>query len=145
MQIEAGAKQLHAHGAALDVPAGPPFSPRGGTKALSVLGRSRLPQREISHGFLLILIATDPFPNPHRVEVQFHKLTVMATRAAVFLDAEIYRAVRRFVSEATNHELFDEGEDVRDVAGRARRLVGQAAVEHWQVFKKCGLQPAREL
>src|SRR5260370_18825860 len=145
MEIEDRAEELHAHGAALDVPSGPPFSPRGRPKDLAVLGHPRLPQCEISHRLLLIFIAADSFTYPHFLEIQFHELAVLAARVPVFLDAEINRAVCRFVSETASDELLDERDDVRYVFRRAGRLVWQAAVQRAQVLKKRRLEPAREL
>src|SRR2546422_9775430 len=64
VQIETGAENLHAHRAALDVPAGAAIAPRTRPKYLPVLGRARLPEREISDGFFGVIIALHPFAAP---------------------------------------------------------------------------------
>ena len=43
VEVEGVAQQFHAHGAALDVPAGPPFAPRAGPEHLAIFGHAGLP------------------------------------------------------------------------------------------------------
>src|SRR5215471_18267735 len=62
MQIETRSQPFHAHGAALDVPSGPPLTPRARPKNLPILPNPCLPQREVRHRFFLIFVAANPLP-----------------------------------------------------------------------------------
>ena len=89
VNIKAGAQIFHAHGAALDVPAGPALAPRAGPGDPPVFRHPRFPQCEIGNGFLAVFIAGHALTRPHLLEVQVHQLPVAAATALVFFDAEI--------------------------------------------------------
>src|SRR5687767_11502012 len=78
VQVEARSENFHAHGAALDVPPGPPVAPGARPENLAVLWHPRLPQREIGERFLAIFIGLDPLPAPHLLEIQIHQLPIAA-------------------------------------------------------------------
>jgi hypothetical protein len=61
VQVEAGAEQLHAHGAALDVPAGSAVTPWARPAHHPIVGHTRFPQGEVARGFLVVLIGGDAF------------------------------------------------------------------------------------
>ena len=107
MKIETRSEQLHAHGAAFDVPAGPSLAPRTRPKNLAILRHAGLPEREVAHRFLLVLIAAYALADAHFVKIQLHQLPVLAARSAVLFDAEINRAVAGFVSHAPRHQFFN--------------------------------------
>src|ERR1043165_1837626 len=69
MQIEGRPEDFHAHGAALDVPAGPAFAPRAWPEHAAVLRYARLPQREIGHGFLRVIVALHALTHAHFFEI----------------------------------------------------------------------------
>jgi len=119
------------------MPAGTAFAPRTGPENVAVLRYARLPEREVGDGFLGVFVALDPFARLHFVEVEFEQLAVGAAAAAVFFDAEINRAVRRFVGDAAGDEFFDERNDIGNVFGGVRRVVRQKAIQRFQVLKKC--------
>src|SRR5688500_15927010 len=81
MKVEAGAENLHAHGAALDVPARPAFAPGTGPENVAVLWNPRLPQCEIGQGFFCVFVALHPFTDAHFFKVKFHQLAVGAAAA----------------------------------------------------------------
>src|SRR5690348_12398970 len=56
MEVKTFSEHFHAHGAALDVPAGPAFTPRTRPEHVAVLRHTRLPEREVRDGFLRVLI-----------------------------------------------------------------------------------------
>src|ERR1022692_2239174 len=93
MQIKARTENLHAHGAALDVPAGTTFAPRTGPENVAVVRRALLPEREVGERVLGVFIGLDPFAGPHFVKVEFDELAVNTTATAIFFDAEIDRTV----------------------------------------------------
>src|SRR5213076_3453254 len=74
MDVEVLAQIFHAHRGALDVPAGPPLSPRRGPRRLARLGR--LPQREVPDVFLLVLVVGDALAAPSSVEVDPGELSI---------------------------------------------------------------------
>src|SRR6266850_4490581 len=69
MQVECRSEQFHAHGAALDVPSRPPFTPGGRPEHRAILRHTGLPQREIRNRFLRIIVAAYAFANSHLFEV----------------------------------------------------------------------------
>ena len=73
MQVKAFAEQFHAHGAALDVPAGPAFAERTWPENIAVIRHSRFPEREVGDGFLFIFIAGNTFAGAKLVEIQFQQ------------------------------------------------------------------------
>src|SRR5436190_6069781 len=97
MEIETGSEQFHAHGAALDMPAGPAFAPGTGPEHRAVFWSACLPEREIRHGFLLVFITAHPLADAHLLEVQLHQLPVSAASAAILFNAKINRTVGRFI------------------------------------------------
>src|SRR5438445_123822 len=99
MEIEAGSEQFHAHAAALNVPAGPAFAPRAGPEYLAIVGGPRFPERKIRHRFLFILITPHPLAHAHLFEIQLNQLAILTSACAIFFDAEIDRAIRRFVRQ----------------------------------------------
>src|SRR6185295_1610880 len=99
---------LHAHGAALDVPAGPPFAPWTGPEDGPVRRHTRFPEREVGQGFLGVFVGGDSRAGAHLLEIQIDQLSVAAAAALVFLDAEIDRTVRGLVSDAALHQSVDE-------------------------------------
>ena len=145
VQVEARPEQLHAHRAALDVPAGPAFAPRAGPEHLAILRHARLPKREVSDRLLLVFVAAHPLPHAHLIKIQFHQLPIPGAAAAIFLDAEIDRAIRSLVGQAARQELLNERNDLPHVLSRARCLLRQAAVEGLEVVEKGRLELAGEL
>src|ERR1035441_315604 len=89
MQVKAWPEEFHAHGAALNVPAGPAFAPRAGPEHRAVLRRARFPEREVSNGFLLILITANALAHPQIIKVELHQLPIARASTAVFLDAAL--------------------------------------------------------
>src|SRR5438477_3061566 len=89
VQVKSRPENAHAHSAALDVPAGPAFAPGTGPEHLAIFGYPRLPKGKVGDRFLCIFIALNPLAGPHLVEVEFEQLTIAATAALVFFDAEI--------------------------------------------------------
>src|SRR6185295_10232580 len=104
VQIETRPQHFHAHGAALDVPARPSFSPGTGPEDRAILGHARFPQSKIRDGFFAVLIALHALPRPHLFEVQFHELAIAAAAALILLDTEIDRTV----SGAIGHTARDQ-------------------------------------
>ena len=128
-----------------DVPARTAFAQRFALpENVAVLRHARLPKRKVGDGFLGVFVALDPFARAHFVEVELEQLAVVAAAAAVFLDAEINRAVGGFVGDAARDEFFDERNDVGDVVGGVRRVVGQKTIQRFQVLEKRGLVLAGE-
>src|SRR6185436_5728090 len=95
VKIESRSQQLHAHGAALDVPSRPALTPWAWPEDLSVLGDTRLPQGKISHGFLVVFVVADSFANAHRLEIEINELAIFVAGRAILLDAEKDRAIGR--------------------------------------------------
>src|SRR5260370_34261930 len=65
VKIKTRSEQLHAHGTAFDMPAGPALPPWTGPKHRAVLLHARFPKRKISHRFLGVFIITNTFAYPH--------------------------------------------------------------------------------
>src|ERR1035437_3401671 len=145
VQVKAWPEELHAHGAALDVPAGPAFAPRAGPEHRAVLRHARLPEREVSNGFLLILITAHALAHPHLIKVELHQLPIARASTAVFLDAEIDRTVWSLIGQPAHQQLLDERNDLRHVLGGAGRLVRLAAVQGGEVVEEGRLELAGEL
>ncbi len=120
VQVETFAEHFHAHGAALDVPAGPAFAERTRPENIAIVRHARFPEREVGDGFLFVFIGGNAFAGAHLVEIQFQQLAVIAAAALIFGDGKINRAVVRFVGDAARDELFDERDDFGDVFGGAR-------------------------
>src|SRR3954471_1857285 len=108
MEIEAGAEQIHAHGAALDVPARTAFAPWTRPKDFAIFRNACLPKGKIGNGFFGVFVGADAFANAHLFEIQIDELTVLAAAAAVFIDAEVNGTVVGAIGDAARDEFFDE-------------------------------------
>src|SRR5690242_21943003 len=87
MQVEARSEQFHAHGAALDVPAGTAFAPRARPEHVAIFRDTRFPEGKIGDGLSFIFVAAHALPGPHLVEVRSDELAVLMAASAVLLDA----------------------------------------------------------
>ena len=143
VQVKARPKDLHAHRAALDVPARPALAPGTRPEHLAILRRARFPEGEIGDGFLRVFVAAHAFARSHFIEIQLHQLPVLAAAAAILFDAEIDRTVRSFVGSAAGDQFIDQRNDVADVPGRARGVLRTAAAERVEVFEKFRLVSGR--
>src|SRR3989442_6219055 len=79
MQIEARPKDFHAHGAALDVPAGTALAPGARPEDLAVFGHTGFPEREICNRVFRVFIALHALAGAHRLKVQIHQLPIAAS------------------------------------------------------------------
>ena len=112
-------------------------SPHGlGQKTAAVLRHARLPEGKIGHRFLGVFIAADPLAGAHFFKVQFEQLAIAAAARLVFFDAEINRAVRRAISHAAGHQLFDQRNNFGDVVAGAGRFVRTQAVERLEILEE---------
>ena len=145
VQVEARAKQLHAHGAALDVPPGPAVTPRTRPENIPIFRNPRLPEGKVRDRLLLVLVARHALSDAHFFKVQLHQLPILGAARTVLLDAEIYRPIRRAIGQPARDQLFDERDDVPNMLGGARRLVRLAAVEGLQVLPKSRLKARGDL
>ncbi len=145
VEVEIWPEQLHAHCAALDVPAGPALAPRAVPKHLAVLRHAGLPEGEVGDRFLFVLVAADAFAGAHFVEIDVEQLAVFVSGLAVFLDAEIDGAVVGLVSEAGRLEFFDELDDRADERGGVRPVVRHLAAKRLEVGEEGLLEFAGEL
>src|SRR5436190_5716964 len=108
MQIKTRPKNLHAHGAAFDMPTGTAFAPRTRPKNISIFRNTGFPERKIGQSLLGIFVRTDSFADAHFVEIQIQKLSVLPTGGTIFFDAEVHGAVCRAISEARCDEFVDQ-------------------------------------
>ena len=69
----------------------------------------------------------------------------MAAAAAIFINAEINRAVGGLISDTPGDQLFNEADDLRDVFGGARLFVRFETAEGFQILQKGGFKLAGEL
>ena len=77
MDIKRIAEIFAGHGAAFDMPARPPFAPRGFPGDVSVEFVPRFPEREVGHGILRILVIADADAGALVLAVDLRKLAVI--------------------------------------------------------------------
>src|SRR5208283_2923958 len=98
VQIKTRSENFHAHGAALDVPAGPAFTPRTSPENVAILRRARLPKCEVGHRLLGVFVALDPsllrfdaastLAGTQFVKIELEQPAIMTAGGLVFFDAE---------------------------------------------------------
>src|SRR5215471_7532541 len=110
MQVEAGTKEVHTHCAALDMPTGTPLTPGTRPKYSAVFRHTRLPKGEIGNSFLFVLVIINARIGAHFLEVQFDQLAVLQASGAIFLDAEIDRAILCPISQAAPNQLLNQSD-----------------------------------
>jgi len=88
MKVEAGAQQFHAHGAALNMPAGPAFA-QGLGQNTSPSSTARDFHNAKSAALPFILVAAHALAHAHLFEIQLNQLAILTTAGAIFFDAEI--------------------------------------------------------
>lgn len=145
VEVEAGAEQFHAHGAALDVPAGPAFAPRAGPVDLAVVIDASFPEGEVGDGVFGVFVVADAFAWAHGFEVEVKEAAVLASHGAVAIDAEVDGFVGGLVGEAAFLQALDEVDDVLDVFGGAGHGVWARAAEEVHVGEEGLLQFPGEL
>jgi len=121
MQIKGGTEQLHAHGAALDVPPRTAFPPwlaqNTAHPPARVPSRARNPPRPPSH------TRRCAPRSPTRISSnQFYQLSVLPAGVAIFFDAKIDGAIGGYIGQFPLHQLCNQFDDLGNVIGRARRL-----------------------
>ena len=99
VEVETWPEQFHAHGATLDVPAGPALAPRAVPKHIAVLRHAGLPEGEVGDRFLFVLVTAVPFAGAHFVEIDVEQLAVFVSGFLVFVDAEIDGAIVSLVGD----------------------------------------------
>ena len=111
VHVEGIAEVFADHRRALEVPAGPAFTPRGLPEILAILLPPRLPQDEVGNTIFLVLVRIGTgglrFPEVELALVEAGEPAVIRERG----DAEIDRAVVGCVGVA----FFDEFRDHRDL------------------------------
>ena len=122
MDIEGGTQKLHAHGAALDMPAGPAFAPGAIPRGLA--GLRALPEGEVK-GVLLVLGGVDAGAALQILDGLSGQLAVAGEGA----DGEVNVAIVGGVRMA----LFDEGLHQRDYLGD---VLGSAGVAGGPLYGK---------
>lgn len=145
VEVEAGAEQFHAHGAAFDVPAGAAFAPGAGPVDLAVVIDSGFPEGEVGDGVFGVFVVADAFARAHGFEVEVEEAAVLAAHGAVALDAEVDGFVGGLVGEVAFLQALDEVDDVLDVFCGAGHGVRARAAEEVHVGEEGLLQFLGEL
>ena len=109
MDVKGLAQVFHAHGAALDVPAGTPLAP--GALPEGLAGLPGLPQREV-HRVPLHVAHLDPRTGLQVVQVLADQPAVVA---APGLGVEVHVAVFGAIGQALGLQLLDQADDLADV------------------------------
>jgi len=116
--IKLGPRNLHAHRAALDVPAGPAFAPGAGPDTLHPPARAPSRARNRDR-FLCVIVALTRSPTRISSKFQFHQIGQKCNRSRDILDGKINRTVGGLCKRYRPDEFFDERDDVAHNSLRA--------------------------
>ena len=139
VDVERGAEVGHAHRGALDVPAGTTRADRRVPRRLAGLGA--LPQGEVPHVVLAVLVGLHALADAHRVGVEPGEPAVRRPGR----DPEEDRPVVGAVRVAAVEQRLDELDDLRDVVGRPRERVRAGHAHDLRVGEEPGRVAVGEL
>jgi len=137
MDVDGFAEETHAHGGALDVPAGATLAPRRVPGRLARL--CLLPEYEV-HGMSLPFINLDARAGLHVVQAPFRELQVVI----VFFNAEVDVSAG-LVGDTPIHKGTDDVDDIIDVFRRFRLMGRNGHAQQPHVAVELTDEPFRNL
>ena len=139
VDVERRAQVAHAHGRAFDVPAGPPLA--DGRIPARFVGLGSLPESEVAHVILGVVVGLHPLPYPHALRIESSQPPIVRPRG----NPEEDRAVIGPIGVASIQQRLDQLDHLRDVFGRFGHDVRKGHAERLHVRYEQRPVPLREL